>query len=304
MKVLVTGGAGFIGSYLIDHLIKFGYNCIVLDNLFQNSISNIQHNLQRVKFYKVDITNKDELVRVFNEEKPENVFHLAAHHFIPFCNEKPVEAITTNIIGTQNIADMCIQYSVKKIYFASTAAVYAPSESMHKESDNPDPIDIYGVSKLSGEKIMRFLHEKTGMQVMIGRFFNAIGKRETNPHIIPEILKQLSQNPEQPTLKLGNLHPLRDYIHASDMARAAISLIESSEKFDIVNIGLGKAYSVKDLISLFESAIGKKIEVFEDPARVRKSDRPVLCADNTKLKNKYHWEPAFSLQDTINSLFD
>lgn len=303
-KALVTGGAGFIGSYLIEHLINNGYQCVVIDNLYQNSYNNIIKFENQITFYQEDITNELKISEIFDKEKPDFVFHLAAHHYIPFCNTNPKDAILTNIAGTQNVADACANYNVKKVYFASTAAVYAPSLTPHSETSLVDPIDIYGVTKIAGEKIMRFLHDKTGINVFIGRFFNAIGKRETNPHIIPEILKQLSECGDSPLkLKLGNLFPKRDYIHASDMASAVLSLIESSEKFDVVNIGMGISYSVKDLVEMFEKTLGKKIEIIEDSSRLRKSDRPELCSNNSKLKSHYLWSPKYSLQQTIDSLF-
>lgn len=298
-KALVTGGCGFIGSAVVDNLLSRGMECVVVDNLFQNSLANLEPVLDRIRFEKIDIRNADAMERVFAEERPDMVFHLAAHHFIPYCNQNPQEAISVNIAGTQTVADCCGEFEVERLFFASTAAVYAPSEEPHQETQLPDPMDIYGVTKHVGEKITGFLSKQGVTQVAVGRFFNAVGLRETNPHILPEIVSQLQANPAGP-LKLGNLFPKRDYIHVKDIADGAVILTMGlDEPFDMVNIGAGNDVTVAGLVEVCERVLGYKIPIESDPLRVRKSDRMRLRADNTKLKMKYGWSPRRNLDNAV-----
>jgi UDP-glucose 4-epimerase len=163
-------------------------------------------------------------------------------------------------------------------------------------------MDIYGVTKMAGEKIMAILAKRCSIQVMVGRFFNAVGPRETNPHIIPEILNQLRERPDGPLL-LGNLFPKRDYIHVSDIADAAIAAtLGTRDSYDIVNIGAGNDVTVGGLVDIFADALGRIIPIECDASRVRKTDRMRLRADNTKLRTKYGWRPQRSLEAAIEDL--
>jgi len=302
-RALVTGGCGFIGSHLLDILVERGFETLTADILFHDNYRNIAHLEGKAELSKTDIRDRSALNALFAEFRPNHVYHLAAHHFIPYCNQHPVEAIETNVIGTQNVADACVAHGVETVFFASTAAVYGISDTPHQEADMPDPLDIYGVTKAAGEKIMHFATRGTSLKVRIGRYFNAVGNRETNPHILPEIVDQLKANPAGP-LRLGNVSPKRDYIHAADLADASYTLVNhpNSETLDTVNLGSGEEYSVEELVDLFSNALGKKINIESDPARVRKNDRPHLCAGVSKLHEKYGWKRLHSLQEAINEL--
>ena len=302
-RALVTGGCGFIGSHLLDILVERGFETLAVDILFHNNFHNIEHLDKKVELNKADIRDAEALGRVFARFRPHHVYHLAAHHFIPYCNEHPVEAMQTNLIGTQNVVDASVAAGAEKLFFASTAAVYGISESPHRETEMPDPLDIYGVTKAAGEKIVNFATRGSSLKVRIGRYFNAVGNRETNPHILPEIVKQLKNNPSGP-LKLGNVSPKRDYIHAADLADASYTLVNhaNDETVDTVNLGSGLEYSVEELVELFGGALGRKIHIESDPERILKNDRPHLCADVSKLHGKYGWKQQHSLQEAVSEL--
>lgn len=302
---LVTGGAGFIGSYLVEQLINAGVKCSVLDCLFHDSLSNLSSVLSGITLHRADLRSEREVAEVFATTQPEAVFHLAAHHFIPYCDKHPVDTVETNIIGTQMIADACARFGTKRLFYASTAAVYAPSSQPHNESEIPHPPDIYGASKYAGERIVKALSANSRVIVRVGRYFNAVGPRETNLHIVPEIMRQL-MDPEFKALRLGNLFPKRDYVHAADLASGSIRLlsVDTPGNWDVANIGSGKAASVADLIGMFEKALGRPIPVENDPAKTRVSDRPLLVADTTRMKQVYGWQVRRSLDEAVAELVE
>lgn len=304
--VLVTGGAGYIGSYLVDELISAGLKVVVVDDLRRAGDRNIAHCLDRVKLAVVDIVNVDQLALVFKEYNPETVFHIAALHFIPYCNTHPNETIRVNTLGTQKVVDCCARFGVQNIFYASTAAVYAPAIEPHRESSELGPCDIYGVTKLDGERIIEQMKPSPDRIVRIGRYFNAVGLRETNPHIVPEIYDQLTASPKDVAqLKLGDTTPLRDYIHARDLASASIQSLLCNRDLtsDVLNIGSGQTWSVDDLIQKISEITGIQIEVIRDPARVRVNDRPVLCANPDRLLGAYRYVPQESLQTALQEVF-
>ena len=300
MKILVTGGAGFIGSSLMHELTKFGHEIYIIDNLSFGSRRHVKISDQF--FSKVDIREKDRVENIFNEFKPDWLLHLAALHFIPYCNKNPTETIDVNVNGTLNLLNIAKKYNaLKGIFFASTAAVYPIHDLAINESLEPAPLDIYGMSKLICEHLMHEFYLETSVNSIICRFFNAFGPNETNPHLIPEIFNQIKNGKRK--IKLGNLEPKRDFIHTYDMAKAVRGLIEKSDSgFDIFNLGRGIEYSVEEVVNAFEYAINEKITIEQDKERIRKSDRPHLLADISKLKIYLDWEPNVSLNSGIKKM--
>jgi len=303
---LVTGGAGYIGSYLVDRLLAMNLNVIVIDDLRQAGVKTIQHCLHRLSLETVDVCDARAVARVFEKNRPQTVFHLAALHYIPYCSAHPVETLHVNAIGTQIVAECCERFSVDNIFYASTAAVYAPSRRRHGEHAELGPIDVYGMSKWAGEKAVAQLTRRTGRVVRIGRYFNAVGLRETNPHIIPELISQVrAATTGRVDLRLGNLTPRRDYVHASDVASASVEVLvrNRSAIFDLVNIGSGQAYSVEDLVQMISAITGRRMAITQDASQCRSSDRPFLCADPGRLTVTYEYQMKRSLIDTLRELF-
>jgi UDP-glucose 4-epimerase len=301
-NILITGGAGFIGSALINYLQQEcqEYNIHVIDDLSFGSQDFIE--IPKENFYRLDIRKKSELDIVFGKINPEMVIHLAAIHFIPFCNENPYLASDININGTRNVLD-CVRENgrVTKFFFASTAAVYPILDNPIKESDPLGPLDIYGLTKLVGEDLCSKFYLETGITTIVCRFFNAFGPNETNPHLIPEILGQLLDGASE--LVLGNLEPKRDFIHTLDMARAIKALIDNcNDGIEVFNLGRGNEYSVREIVKAFESALGRSITIVKDPLRMRKSDRMHLVADISKIENYTGWKPEIGIYEGISKL--
>ncbi len=302
MRTLITGGAGFIGSAIVPELKKDDYEIFVLDNLsFGNrDFIDIPDN----HFFLADIRDIKVVNEIITQLKPEIVVHLAAIHFIPYCNQHPFEAADINIRGIINVLDACRELtSLEKIFFASTAAVYPISDDAVNENHEVLPLDIYGLSKLAGEHLFKKFWLETGIDTIICRFFNAFGPNETNPHLIPEIEKQLRDGLR--TIKLGNLTPKRDFIHTYDMASAVSKLLKHEKAgYDIFNLGRGIEYSVVEIVEAFERQLDDKINIEVEPARVRKVERQHLLADVNKLKNSTGWEPVWSIDEGIKNLVD
>jgi len=163
------------------------------------------------------------------------------------------------------------------------------------------PMDIYGITKLATEKLASEFHLRTRIPTIVGRFFNAFGPNETNPHLFPEIQKQVLSGAR--ALKLGNLDPKRDFIHTSDMARAMEALLKAGiTGYDVFNIGRGIEYSVREIVEAFERQLGEKLTIEVDPARVRKVERMHLLADVSKLKRATGWEPRWGIDEGVRTL--
>jgi UDP-glucose 4-epimerase len=301
MKTLITGGAGFIGSAIVPAISSEGFDVYVLDNL---SFGNREFiDIADDHFFLADIRDPQIVKNIISQIKPDIVVHLAAIHFIPYCNQHPFEAADTNIRGTMNVLNACSSHTtLKKFLFASTAAVYPICDKAVSETNKLLPLDIYGLSKLTGEYLCKKFHLETGIETTVCRFFNAFGPNETNPHLIPEIEEQLKKGFR--TIKLGNLTPKRDFIHTYDMAAAILKLIKHSDSgYDTFNLGRGIEYSVVEIVESFERQLNEKIIIEIDPAKVRKVEREHLLADVTKLKS-IGWEPVWGLDDGIKNLVE
>jgi UDP-glucose 4-epimerase len=299
-RILITGGAGFIGSAIIAELKKHDYEIFVIDNLSFGNRDFID--IPNSNFYKIDILDDAALAAAIEKINPHKIIHLAAIHFIPYCNEHPFLSSKINIQGTANILREAAKLrNLECVLFASTAAVYPISDVAVAEDSRIDPLDIYGLSKLTGEHLCNEFHLRTSIPIVICRFFNAFGPNETNPHLIPEIQQQL--NSGKRTIKLGNLSPKRDFIHTYDMSTAIHLLLKKFNKgIDVFNLGRGIEYSVTEIVDSFERQLNEKITVEVDQARVRKVERMHLLADISKLKNFIAWEPQISIDQGIKTL--
>lgn len=277
-NVLVIGGAGFIGSHLIDVLVQEPINVYVYDNF---STGRKEFLTEKFNLFEQvgNILDVKSLDAIFRNVKPEHVYHLAALHHIPTCELNPEFALEVNIIGTQNVLRCCVDHKVQKVILASTGGIYDIKEEALTETDALQPKDIYTISKLACENLLQYYANKHELSCVAGRIFNTVGTRETNAHIIPDIVTQLSRGNHK--IKLGNLTPRRDYIHVEDTAAGLFELskIILDGNFETFNIGSGVDYSVKEIIDLFEGIINQPIEAISVPELQRKIDRPTQLSD-------------------------
>ena len=297
MKYCVIGGLGFIGNELTRQLKHKGEVC-VLDNGHRTA-QNIE-DLQNVQVTEVDVTDPIAVSKAIRALAPDVVIHLAAIHFIPECNANPALTMRVNVEGTLSVLLACVESQVKHFVFASSGAVYADSEKALSEQDPVDPIDIYGISKKMAEDLCQWVGKSHQLPITIMRLFNVYGPRETNAHIIPEILGQLKKGN---VLRLGNTKPVRDYIFVSDMASAIEKITgRIPSGVEIFNLSSGYSASVDELVAALEKILSRKIEMETDPQRFRKADKQIQKADIGKITRAIDWLPAFDIENGLRKL--
>lgn len=297
-RVLVAGGAGFIGSQVAFDLADAGNTVLVVDNMFAGARQLVPDGAD---IKTVDIRDED-LRGTVSSFDPEVVFHLAAIHYIPYCNANPEETFEVNVMGTRNLLSAARGAgSLKRVVFTSSAAVYPPRDGANHESSAVGPMDVYGQSKLVGEDLLELFHERTDVPCATARLFNTYGPRETNEHLIPAILRQVLEGKRK--IDLGNLEPKRDFIHVTDVSRALVTLAtEFDAGYEVFNVGTGSEYSVHEVVEKTSAALGENIEIVQDAKRVRESDRPHLKADISRLRSTFDWEPRVDLETGLARL--
>ncbi|UJG44365.1 MAG: GDP-mannose 4,6-dehydratase [Candidatus Heimdallarchaeum endolithica] len=302
-KLLITGGLGFIGTNLIQNLLKENeFNIVSVDNNFINVKPTIFQ--KRITTYFCDITDRKKLEYIFKKERPDIVVHLAAIHYIPYCISRPSETIMNNVIGTESVLNAAKKNNVLKVIFASSAAVYKPSDYKHKENDELKPLEIYGESKLFGEYILQRYSKETDIKSIALRLFNVYGDYETNPHLIPDLVKQIKDGKTKITL--GNLEPKRDYIHVNDVVHAIQMLInfETKDEFQVYNVGTGIGTSVEKIAEYLEENCKNKLIFNSISKKKRKNDRMNLVADISKIKEELGWYPKINVKEGIAKLLE
>lgn len=296
--VLVTGGAGFIGSHLVDALVARGRRVAVLDDLSRGSRAWLP---PEVEIHEADIRDADAVRAVLDDVRPTGVAHLAALHYIPAVDDAPELAHAVNVEGTQNVLRACREHPPASLIFASTAAVYPNLEEPLSESVEPAPIDLYGRTKLEGERMVREFADEAGAHCAIARIFNVVGPRETNPHIVPEIVDQIRAGVEE--LELGNIDPRRDLTDVRDTAAAlALLLLETPAGVSVFNVGSGRAISVRDLVDECARAAGREIRVRQVAERMRPVERQMLVADRSRITEQFGWAPERDVRSTLAEL--
>lgn len=296
--VLVTGGAGFIGSHVTRALLEEGADVTVFDNLSVGERELAPDDAELV----VGDVRTDDIDAVLTDIAPNAIVHLAAIHYIPYCNDNPEETFEVNVMGTRNLLDAARECeTLDGVVFASSAAVYPPRSEPNAEDSELGPMDIYGRTKLVGEDLTKLFYEETGVASVAARLFNVYGPNETNMHLVPAVLEQVAE--EEDAIQLGNLTPCRDFVHVGDVARAvAMLLAEHDSGYEAYNVGTGVELSVSDVAERIIDASGKDLAIKQEEARVRESDRPNLQADVEKIREQIGWASTVEFADGIDDL--
>ncbi|MHA1312229.1 MAG: SDR family NAD(P)-dependent oxidoreductase [Candidatus Helarchaeota archaeon] len=243
-KILITGGAGFIGSHLAEEMVNLGADVLVIDNLFSSNINNLSNIMEKINFYKIDIRNYD-LIKDFKDI--DIIFHLAANANVPYSVENPEYDFQTNVIGTYNILKLCLEIHVDKIIFASSAAVYGESEYTPIDEKHPlNPISPYGASKLSGEALGMTYFKTFGVPFISMRIFNTYGERQQR-YVMFDLINKLKSG-EKILEVLGTGKQIRDFCYVKDTIKAFLLVLEKKNTIgNRYNIGFGNPISIKDL---------------------------------------------------------
>ncbi|MFH1388110.1 MAG: NAD(P)-dependent oxidoreductase [Patescibacteria group bacterium] len=302
-QILITGGLGFVGYHLVKKLVAKNYFPIIIDNLSNSSVSSLSGIFKEKYFFaKIDIRNLVEIKKAVSDFNPKIIIHLAALHFIPYCNKHPKEVLKVNLKGTENILKIAKQFKVNNFLFASTAAVYAPSNRRHTENSTLEPMDIYGQSKkLAEEKIINCVAENQTLKFVILRLFNVYGYGDNTPHFIPAMIKKIKSNSK---IFVGNLETIRDYIYVDDVIDAIFKIIKKDENFNnqIYNLGTGNGINGADAIKLITHCFKKNLSTKQDKTLLRKIDQPKLVADIRKFSKKYNWSPKYNIKKGLKKL--
>lgn len=291
-KVLVTGGAGFIGSHVADKLVEMGHEVIIIDNLSLGKKENIN---PKAKFYQIDIRDLAVIKEYFSNV--EAVFHLAAEPRLPLSIEDPVTTHEINVTGTLNVLEAARQAGVKKVIFSSSCAVYGDQKLPIKETALPQPKSPYGLHKLIGEQYMRLYAALFGVATVCLRYFNVYGPRKTveggYPMVIPIFLKQRAEG--QKLTIVGDGKQTRDYVQVSDVVVANIAAWQSKvEKGETINIGSGRQISVNQIADIIG---GEKTNLPPRPGEMR-----FIEADISLAKEKLGWKPQVKFEDGLKEL--
>lgn len=325
MTVLVTGGAGYIGSHTCVELLNAGYEVVVVDN-FINSKEEVVQKIEKIthktfKCYKGSIGNKVLLERVFEENKIEVVIHFAALKAVGESVQKPLTYYDNNISMGLVLLEVMEKYNVKKLVFSSSATVYGEPETVPiKEDFKTSVTNPYGSTKLMFENILKDMYKAdTSWHIVILRYFNPIGAHESG--LLGENPKSRPNNlvPYIAQVALGRLEAVyifgddyntkdgtgvRDYIHVVDLARGHIKALEKVMKasgIDIYNLGTGRGYSVLEVINAFKKASGREIQ-YEIIGR-RKGDIGLCYADTEKANKILHWRATKSLMEMCEDMW-
>lgn len=298
--VFVTGGAGFIGPHVVRRLLQGGSRVVSFDNYMTGSAQALAGEGEGLEIVKGDVRDLAQVADALGRARPNAILHLAAIHYIPYCNAHPAEAMDVNVTGTFNLLQAARDVGVTRVVMASSAAVYPIQDEACREDGPTGPTDIYGATKVALEALGQSFAAETGIPVTSARFFNVYGPGETNPHVIPDILAQLGGDGP---VKLGNMTPRRDYVHVSDIADGLVALLGADHaEHRAYNIGTGTEHSVSELIDVLSAAVGREIEVVSEPGRKRRLDRQHLLSDISRMREEIGWEPRYTLRDGLREL--
>ena len=280
MKLLVTGGAGFIGSHLLQLLVQDAdIETVVLDNLSSDSYSHVPGSIRLVEG---DICDKN-IDELFAAEHFDAVIHLAAQTMVPYSLEHPDEDCNTNLMGIINILECCRKHGVKSVVFSSSAAIYGDNLNVPlKESERPLPTSFYGLTKMASEHYLRLYHDLYGINTTVLRFANVYGEHQGDGGeggVISIFCKLLAAG--KPVTVFGNGEQTRDFVYAGDIAKALLKAV-SLEGHHTINISTQEETSLNQLLEAFRKAVGHQFTINYAPARTGDIFRSVLCHDNCR----------------------
>ncbi len=299
-RVTITGGAGFIGYWTARRLIEEGFEVKILDNLHTARMSDKIRDLG-LDIIKVDIRDMEALKNAF--EGSDYVLHLAALLSVEESSEKPLLYHEINVTGTLNVLKAALETGVEKVIYASTAAVYGPSDELPIKEDHPtNPISFYGVTKLAGEAYCSLFYRTYGLKTIILRYFNAYGPGQSQEYagVIKRFIERIKHG--KPPVIYGDGYQTRDFVHVEDIANANFIAFISNVDFGIFNIASGKSITILDLAKMILDLMDSNLQPVFAPSR--KGDIRHSLADIRKAKEILGFEPQIDLRSGIRKLIE
>jgi UDP-glucose 4-epimerase len=312
MNVLVTGGAGYIGSAYVEAALDAGHRVTVFDNLSEGHRSAID---PRARFVQADLAEEGRVLSALQEAEAQAIVHFAAHALVGESMQNPGKYFTNNVSSGLKLLNAAVTAGVKKIVFSSTCATYGPPETVPITEDTPQrPINPYGESKLMFEKILGWYREIHGLEFVAFRYFNAAGAsgrfgedHRVETHLIPNVL-QVALGRKASCEIYGTDYPtsdgtcIRDYIHIADLAQAHLLAMQPGQG-GFFNLGNGDGYSVREVIAMCERVSGIKIPAIEKPRRP--GDPPKLVAAADRARRQLGWKPNYpKLEDIVGTAWE
>jgi UDP-glucose 4-epimerase len=317
VKILVTGGAGYIGSHVVKMLVEKNHEVVIIDNLSRGHIESIPKNVQ---CEKVDLLDYETLNVVIKRNNIDAAIHFAAFAYVGESVENPGLYYTNNVVGSINLINSLHKYGVNNIVFSSTCSLYGnPEQIPISEEESIKPINPYAKTKFIIENVLSDFAASFGLRYAALRYFNAAGadvnaeigeSHLPETHLIPLVLYTALGKIEKISV-FGDDYPtkdgtcIRDYIHVTDLADAhlkALDYIINKNKSIVVNLGTGNGYSVKEIVEKVKEITGKEIKICISPRRP--GDPAILVADNKKARMELKWDPKFGLNEIISTAWE
>ena len=299
MKILVTGGAGFIGSHVVDLLVGEAHEVVVLDNLSSGARENVNY---RAKFYEEELGNYSRIEEMFRNENFDVVYHLAAQIDVRKSVEEPLEDAKINILGTLNLLELCREFKIKHFIFSSTGgAIYGDEvETPTKEGAEKRPVSPYGCAKLAIENYIHFYHKVHGLKFSILRYGNVYGPRQNfkgEAGVIAVFLNNMLNN-KNPVI-FGGVQT-RDFVYVGDVARANLLALKDDD-CGIYNIGTGVEIDIIGIYGKLNRFFSYKFKA--EYEEMRKGEQMKSCLDFSKIKKNLGWEPIIGLDDGLHKTY-
>lgn len=302
MKILVTGGAGFIGSHLVDALIAKKHRVFVIDNLSTGFRKNIN---PKAKFYKADLVDYKKIEKIIKNKKPDVIFHQAAQMSVQESVRNPIFDSENNILASFNLVKLAREFKVKKFIFASTGgAIYGDTKNRPTPETEPEwPLSPYGIAKLAVDKFLSYYQKVHGLNFVSLRYANVYGPRQ-NPHgeagVVAIFLNKMLRG-IQPIIN-GDGKQTRDYVFVSDVVNANLLALKNFKKSGIFNVGTGKETDVNQLFREINRHFGKKFKEVHGPAKM--GEQKTSCLSFAKIKKDFGWTPKVDFKTGIKKTFE
>jgi len=310
-RVLVTGVTGFAGSHLVDYMVERGDAEIWGIQRWRSRTENIEHLRGSMKLVECDLRDAESTRDTIEQIKPDWIFHLAAQSFVPTSWKAPTESLTTNVLGQLHLFEACRRLGLKpRIQVACSSEEYGmvhEDELPIRETNPLRPLSPYAVSKVAQDMLAYQYFMSYQTDVVITRGFNHEGPRRGPVFVASDFAKQIAdieRGLKTPVIHVGNLEARRDFTDVRDMVRAYWLALEKCQGGEIYNICSGKAWRIKDVLDLLLGMTRVKIEVREDPARLRPSDVPVLLGDHSKFTDRTGWKPSIPFEQTLSDMLE